>query len=55
MRLPNGEITVYANAKVARALQELTNDMTLYHGARLSEVVRAVYEQGLRDGRNEDI
>jgi hypothetical protein len=29
--------------------------MTLYHGVRLREVMEAIYEQGLKDGRKEII
>jgi hypothetical protein len=45
--------TVYANARVADALRELTDDMTLYHGVRMAQVMEAVYNQGLRDGRRQ--
>lgn len=51
--LPKGEVTVYANARVADAIQELTADMTMYHGVRLAQVIEAAYEQGLRDGRRQ--
>ncbi len=53
--LPSGEITLYAGAKVRSALDEITKDMTLYHGVRLSEVLEAVYESGQKDGRKEMI
>lgn len=53
IEVPNGELNVYANAKVARALEEVTEDMTVYHGVRLAEVLEAVHEQGVRDGRRE--
>lgn len=46
-----GDTRVYANARVADALVEITKDMTLYHGVRLLQVLEAAYEQGLRDGR----
>lgn len=51
--LPKGSVTMYANARVADALQELTADMTLYHGVRLAQVLEAAYEQGIRDGRRQ--
>jgi hypothetical protein len=53
--LASGEITLYAGPKVKTALLEITADMTLYHGVRLSEVMQAVYEQGQKDGRKEII
>lgn len=43
-------IAVYASGKVGRALDEVTDDLNLYTGVRLYEVLEAVYMQGLRDG-----
>lgn len=51
--LPKGTVTIYANARVADALEELTEDTTLYHGVRFAQVIEAVYQQGIRDGRRE--
>ena len=51
--LSTGELTLYAGQKVLSALREVTTDMTLYKGVRLGEVMTAVYEQGLKDGRKE--
>ncbi|MFJ4038188.1 hypothetical protein ACIPVB_08870 [Microbacterium sp. NPDC090007] len=48
-----GKVPVYAGVRVGRALDEVTEDMDLYHGVRLSQVMEAVYEQGRRDGRSE--
>ncbi len=54
IQLPdNKTIHVYAGAKVGRALDEVTEEMDLYHGVRFAEVVKAVYQQGIRDGRAE--
>ena len=53
--LSTGELTLYAGQKVLSALEEVTTDMTLYKGVRLGEVMTAVYEQGLKDGRKEVI
>ena len=53
--LPAGEVTLYAGTKVRSALDEITRDMTLYHGVRLAEVIEAVYEQGQKEGRKEII
>lgn len=44
---------VYASPKVAEALREVSEDMTLYKGVRLSEVLDAVYTQGKKDGARE--
>jgi hypothetical protein len=53
--LPTGQLTLYAGEKVLTALEEVTTDMTLYKGVRLAEVIKAVYEQGLKDGRRDII
>ncbi|MEN5421441.1 hypothetical protein ABE607_00850 [Comamonas aquatica] len=44
------EVSVYASPKVSKALEEITNDMSLYHGVRLAQVMEALYEQGKKDG-----
>jgi hypothetical protein len=51
--LSDGTVTVYAGVRVGNALEELTEDMTLYHGVRLAQVIEAVYAQGIRDGRRQ--
>lgn len=53
VELPGGEAKVYANARVADALQELLEDMTLYNGVRFAQVAEAIYRQGVRDGRRD--
>ena len=55
--LHDGEqITVYAGAKVANALDEVVRKLDdLYHGVRLGEVIAAFYHQGQKDGRREMI
>jgi hypothetical protein len=40
---------------VRDALVEVTTDMNLYKGVKLGQVMAAVYEQGLKDGRREVI
>lgn len=47
------EVAVYASAKVADALREITSNATLYMGVRLTQVMEAVYEQGKKDGARE--
>ena len=44
------EIVVYAGKRVSDALKEVTEDLTLYKGARLLHVLEAVYTQGRKDG-----
>jgi len=56
VNLPGHEtLTLYAGKKILTALEEVTMDMDLYKGVRLSQVMKAVYEQGLKDGRREII
>jgi hypothetical protein len=56
LRLSSGEIVhIYASPKIGSALKELTDDMNLYEGVRLFEVISAAYEQGLKNGRREVI
>ena len=56
LRLPSGNrLTVYAGQRVLSALEEVVNNMNLYKGTRLIQVLEAVYEQGLKDGRREVI
>jgi len=47
----NGDVVkVYAGLKVGRALDEVSEDLTVYQGVRLYEVLEAVYDQGVKDG-----
>lgn len=52
--LTKGEtVSVYFGTRVANALKEVTEDMELYKGVRLSQLFQAVYEQGKKDGARE--
>jgi len=53
LALPDTDVTVYAGARTARAMTELMEDMNLYSGVRFAQVAKAIYEQGLRDGRRQ--
>jgi len=57
LELNHGEtVNVYAGAKVAAALEEVKTKLgDLYHGVRFAEVLEAVYETGLKNGRREVI
>lgn len=48
-----GGVTVYAGVRVVDALQEVTAELNLYQGVKLGQVLEAVYDQGLRDGRRQ--
>lgn len=45
-----GQIKLYRGARAAAALDELQDDMTIYEGVRLTQVIEAAYKQGLHDG-----
>ena len=51
--LGSKEIAVYATPNISSALEELKNDMTLYRGVRLAQVMEALYNQGHKDGSRE--
>ena len=53
--LPREQLALYAGSKVRMALTEVTMEMDLYQGVRLGQVLEAVYEQGIKDGRREII
>lgn len=42
IKLSNRVVAVYAGARVAHALHEVTDGMDLYKGVRLSELLEAV-------------
>jgi hypothetical protein len=48
--LSRGVVPVYAGVRVAHALHELTADMDIYKGVRLTQLLEAVYQQGKKDG-----
>lgn len=48
--LKTTSIKVYASPKVLSAFREVSEDMTLYKGVRLVELLEAVYNQGLKNG-----
>lgn len=48
--IQNGSVAVYASPRISRALDEITEDMTLYHGVRFTQILEAVYTQGKKDG-----
>lgn len=45
-----GNVAVYASPKISKALSEITEEMTLYHGVRLNQIFEAIYNQGKKDG-----
>jgi hypothetical protein len=54
VELKKGDVAkIYASARVADALEEITNDASLYHGVKLAQVLEAAYLQGRKDGARE--
>jgi hypothetical protein len=49
----SGTVSVYATPRISKALKEITEDMTLYQGVRLSQILEAMYNQGKKDGDND--
>uniref|UniRef100_UPI000D408826 hypothetical protein n=1 Tax=unclassified Variovorax TaxID=663243 RepID=UPI000D408826 len=46
----NEKVEVYATPKLGHALEALTEDMTLYEGVKFEQLLKALYEQGKKDG-----
>jgi len=55
VRLPKRILALYTGQKVRSAILESTGNMTLYKAVRFGQIMDAVYEQGLKDGRREII
>jgi hypothetical protein len=43
-------VTIYSGKKVQAALEEVSEEMTLYKGVRLLQLLESFYTQGHRDG-----
>ena len=51
VKLLTSTIAVLSSFKrLTEAVIELTRDMKLYHGVKLSQIAEAVYKQGRKDG-----
>ncbi len=53
LQLRNSMLTTYTSPRLADALEELADDMTLYQGVRFSQILETVYQQGKKDGARE--
>jgi hypothetical protein len=54
LELREGEtLSVYTSARIADAMKEITANASLYEGVRLTQILEAMYKQGLKDGRRE--
>lgn len=43
-------IPLRGGQKLVSAFEALTEDMSLYHGVKFSQILEAVYQQGKKDG-----
>jgi hypothetical protein len=43
-------VAVYATPKISSAFAGVTEDMTVYQGVKLVQILEAIYEQGKKDG-----
>jgi hypothetical protein len=50
IQLADQAVTIYASPKVSHALEVVTQDMTLYEGVKLVQLMQAIYQQGKKDG-----
>lgn len=41
---------VYTSPKVAKALQDILRNATVYEGVKIGQIMEAVYRQGTKDG-----
>lgn len=55
VNLSRGKLALYAGDRLHAALFEVTKDMTVWTASRLSLVLEAVYQQGMKSGRQEII
>lgn len=47
--LSKQNVAVYATPKISAAL-EVINDMSLFEGVKMTQLLEAIYEQGKKDG-----
>ena len=50
IKMERTSANVYASPRVAEALNEVSEELDLYRGVRLGQVLEAVYTQGKKDG-----
>lgn len=50
IELGTKSVSVYATPRVSEALEHVLEDMTLFKGVKLAQVMEAVYDQGKKDG-----
>lgn len=50
IELGTKSVSVYATPRISEALEHVLEDMTLFKGVKLAQVMEAVYDQGKKDG-----
>jgi hypothetical protein len=50
VKLQNTEASVYTSPKVAKAMEDILKDATVYEGVKIGQILEAVYKQGAKDG-----
>ena len=48
--LSETKVIVYSSPRLADAFKEISMDLTLYKGVKLSQILEALYGQGKKDG-----
>ena len=48
--LQNTEASVYTSPRVAKALEDILAQATLFEGVKIAQILEAVYKQGTKDG-----
>lgn len=51
--LGNEELTLRGSQKLVGAVDTITEEMSLYNGVKLAQILEAVYVQGRKDGARE--
>lgn len=50
IKIGDEKVNVYATPKLGHALDALTKDMSLWEGVKMEQIMKALYDQGLKDG-----
>ena len=53
LQVKNTEVSIYASARVADALEQIVGDAPLYEGVKIMQILEAAYNQGAKDGARE--
>ena len=53
LQVKNTEVSIYASARVADALEQIVGEAPLYEGVKIMQILEAAYNQGKKDGARE--